>query len=195
MAVKIATILTQVNYILMLHYKDFLVILFLGFAFAKSAYALATTQKQAVLINKEDLAVLKESAQQWHETKPELGRLLKLENKLQHAVDKLKQLNTPSEPEQTQLTNHLSSVDVNALFSVQVGAYKNKAVLEAAIKQFQSPSNMLEANTEQVLIGQHTFYRLKLGAFKTKEEAKKACKLLKINNNCFVTYYVKTPKY
>lgn len=183
----------------MLYYKDFLVTLFLGFAFANSANALATTQKQAVLINKEDLAALKESAQQWHETKPELERLLKLENKLQHAVDKLKQLNTPPEPEQTQLTNHLSSVDMNALFSVQVGAYKNKAMLEAAIKDIQykqrSDSNKLEINTEQVLVNHHIFYRLKLGAFKTKEEANKACKLLKINNNCFVTYYVKTPKY
>ncbi|MCP4060133.1 SPOR domain-containing protein [Pseudoalteromonas agarivorans] len=53
----------------------------------------------------------------------------------------------------------------------------------------------LEVNTEQVLIDQHTFYRLKLGAFKTKEAAKDACKksLIKINN-CFVTYYVKTPQ-
>ena len=52
----------------------------------------------------------------------------------------------------------------------------------------------LEVNTEQVLIDQHTFYRLKLGAFKTKEAAKDACKSLIDNNTCFVTYYVKTPQ-
>jgi cell division septation protein DedD len=176
----------------MLHYKDFLATLVLGFALANSAHALATAQKQAVLIKKDDLAVLKESAQQWQQTKPQLERLLKLESELQRTVDKLKQLNAQPKPQQT---NHLAVVNTNALFAVQVGAYKNKAVLEAAIKQFQSASNKLEVNTEQVLIDQHTFYRLKLGAFKTKEAAKDACKksLIKINN-CFVTYYVKTPQ-
>ena len=153
----------------MLHYKDFLATLVLGFALANSAHALATAQKQAVLIKKDDLAVLKESAQQWQQTKPQLERLLKLESELQRTVDKLKQLNAQPKPQQT---NHLAVVNTNALFAVQVGAYKNKAVLEAAIKQFQSASNKLEVNTEQVLIDQHTFYRLKLGAFKTKEAAK-----------------------
>lgn len=175
----------------MLHYKDFLATLVLGFALANSAYALATAQKQAVLIKKDDLAVLKESAQQWQQTKPQLERLLKLESELQRTVDKLKQLNAQPKPQQT---NHLAVVNTNALFAVQVGAYKNKAVLEAAIKQFQSASNKLEVNTEQVLIDQHTFYRLKLGAFKTKEAAKDACKSLINNNTCFVTYYVKTPQ-
>ncbi|MDC9512493.1 SPOR domain-containing protein [Pseudoalteromonas sp. CST5] len=191
MAVKIALTLTQINNILMLHYKDFLATLVLGFALANSAYALATAQKQAVLIKKDDLAVLKESAQQWQQTKPQLERLLKLESELQRTVDKLKQLNAQPKPQQT---NHLAVVNTNALFAVQVGAYKNKAVLEAAIKQFQSASNKLEVNTEQVLIDQHTFYRLKLGAFKTKEAAKDACKSLINNNTCFVTYYVKTPQ-
>ncbi|MDC9525942.1 SPOR domain-containing protein [Pseudoalteromonas sp. Angola-30] len=191
MAVKIALTLTQINNILMLHYKDFLATLVLGFALANSAHALATAQKQAVLIKKDDLAVLKESAQQWQQTKPQLERLLKLESELQRTVDKLKQLNVQPKPRQT---NHLAVVNTNALFAVQVGAYKNKAVLEAAIKQFQSPSNKLEVNTEQVLIDQHTFYRLKLGAFKTKEAAKDACKSLINNNTCFVTYYVKTPQ-
>ena len=175
----------------MLHYKDFLATLVLGFALANSARALATAQKQAVLIKKDDLAVLKESAQQWQQTKPQLERLLKLESELQRTVDKLKQLNAHPKPQQT---NHLAVVNTNALFAVQVGAYKNKAVLEAAIKQFQSASNKLEVNTEQVLIDQHTFYRLKLGAFKTKEAAKDACKSLINNNTCFVTYYVKTPQ-
>ncbi|MCK8094880.1 SPOR domain-containing protein [Pseudoalteromonas sp. 1CM17D] len=187
MAVKIAPTLTQINNILMLHYKDFLATLLLGFALANSAHALATAQKQAVLIKKDDLAVLKESAQQWQQTKPQLERLLKLESELQRTVDKLKQLNA-------QPTNHLAVVNTNALFAVQVGAYKNKAVLEAAIKQFQSASNKLEVNTEQVQIDQHTFYRLKLGAFKTKEAANDACKSLINNNTCFVTYYVKTPQ-
>ena len=45
----------------MLHYKDFLATLVLGFALANSAHALATAQKQAVLIKKDDLAVLKAS--------------------------------------------------------------------------------------------------------------------------------------
>jgi len=175
----------------MLHYKDFLATLLLGFALSNSAYALATAQKQAVLIKKDDLAVLKESAQQWQQTKPQLERLLKLESELQRTVDKLKQLNAQPKPQQT---NHLAVVNTNALFAVQVGAYKNKAVLEAAIKQFQSASNKLEVNTEQVQIDQHTFYRLKLGAFKTKEAAKDACKSLINNNTCFVTYYVKTPQ-
>jgi cell division septation protein DedD len=175
----------------MLHYKDFLATLVLGFALANSANALAAAQKQAVLIKKDDLAVLKESAQQWQQTKPQLERLLKLESELQRTVDKLKQLNAQPKPQQT---NHLAVVNTNALFAVQVGAYKNKAVLEAAIKQFQSASNKLEVNTEQVLIDQHTFYRLKLGAFKTKEAAKDACKSLIDNNTCFVTYYVKTPQ-
>ncbi len=175
----------------MLHYKDFLATLVLGFGLANSAHALATAQKQAVLIKKDDLAVLKESAQQWQQTKPQLERLLKLESELQRTVDKLKQLNAQPKPQQT---NHLAVVNTNALFAVQVGAYKNKAVLEAAIKQFQSASNKLEVNTEQVLIDQHTFYRLKLGAFKTKEAAKDACKSLINNNTCFVTYYVKTPQ-
>lgn len=175
----------------MLHYKDFLATLVLGFALANSAHALAAAQKQAVLIKKDDLAVLKESAQQWQQTKPQLERLLKLESELQRTVDKLKQLNAQPKPQQT---NHLAVVNTNALFAVQVGAYKNKAVLEAAIKQFQSASNKLEVNTEQVLIDQHTFYRLKLGAFKTKEAAKDACKSLIKINNCFVTYYVKTPQ-
>jgi flagellar capping protein FliD len=178
----------------MLHYKDFLATLLLGFALANSALALATPQKQAVLIKKDDLAALKESAQQWQQTQPQLERLLKLESELQRTVDKLKQLNTQSEQEQTLLTNHLSSIDMNALFSVQVGAYKNKALLEAAVKQYQSASNKLEVNTEQVLIEQHTFYRLKLGAFKTKKAAEDACKSLIKINNCFVTYYVKTPQ-
>lgn len=175
----------------MLHYKDFLATLVLGFALANSAHALAAAQKQAVLIKKDDLAVLKESAQQWQQTKPQLERLLKLESELKRTVDKLKQLNAQPKPQQT---NHLAVVNTNALFAVQVGAYKNKAVLEAAIKQFQSASNKLEVNTEQVQIDQHTFYRLKLGAFKTKEAAKDACKLLINNNTCFVTYYVKTPQ-
>ncbi|MDC9502625.1 SPOR domain-containing protein [Pseudoalteromonas sp. Angola-18] len=191
MAVKIAPTLTQINNILMLHYKDFLATLVLGFALANSAHALAAAQKQAVLIKKDDLAVLKESAQQWQQTKPQLERLLKLESELKRTVDKLKQLNAQPKPQQT---NHLAVVNTNALFAVQVGAYKNKAVLEAAIKQFQSASNKLEVNTEQVQIDQHTFYRLKLGAFKTKEAAKDACKLLINNNTCFVTYYVKTPQ-
>ena len=112
-------------------------------------------------------------------------------SELQRTVDKLKQLNAQPKPQQT---NHLAVVNTNALFAVQVGAYKNKAVLEAAIKQFQSASNKLEVNTEQVLIDQHTFYRLKLGAFKTKEAAKDACKSLINNNTCFVSYYVKTPQ-
>lgn len=178
----------------MLHYKDFLATLLLGSALANSAHALATDQKQAVLIKKDDLAVLKESAQQWQQTQPQLERLLKLESELQRTVDKLKQLNTQPELEQTQLTNHLAVVNTNALFAVQVGAYKNKAVLEAAVKQYQSVPNMLEVNTEQVVIEQHTFYRLKLGAFKTKNAAEDACKSLIKINNCFVTYYVKTPQ-
>jgi len=182
----------------MLQYKQILIILLLGFVFASCANVFAATQKTSVLINKKDLAVLKESAHQLSEAKPQLDRLLKLESELKHVVDKLKQQDAQPIVSKNAQISHLAKVDSHALFSVQVGAYKNKAVLEAAIKhlqfeQQQSPNKHV-VNTEQVLVNNHIFYRLKLGAFKTKEAAKKACKSLKINNNCFVTYYVKTPQ-
>jgi uncharacterized protein YceK len=82
-----------------------------------------------------------------------------------------------------------------AKYAVQVASVKSrkkaKQVYETLkVKLVGSKHTMQEARLEPKQIGQQQFYRLKLGAFETKEQAQSACsQWQKYQVNCFVAQF------
>ena len=82
-----------------------------------------------------------------------------------------------------------------AFFAIQVAAFNSEAKLNTELANLKRKipaffNTNLAVNIETKVIKTNTFYRLKLGAYKTNKQATTACEALKQQKiNCFVTYY------
>jgi cell division septation protein DedD len=92
-------------------------------------------------------------------------------------------------------TQKLSIKSTTANYAVQVASVKSrqkaKQVYETLkVKLVGAKHAMQEVRLEPKQIGQQQFYRLKLGAFATKEQAQSACsQWQKYQVNCFVAQF------
>jgi len=161
-----------------------------------------------VTIPSQELAELKESASQWEQAEPGVQRLLLIEDDLNVLIT---QLNTVVKKEETKTTaptkQEVSAIvkpepapkemqsKVLPAFALQVAsvtqpAQLNKKMIELKKKHPTLFSGNIIANVEKVDIQGLTFYRLKVGAYKSKSNASAACTKLKSQQvDCIVVNY------
>ncbi|KTF19562.1 SPOR domain-containing protein [Pseudoalteromonas sp. 10-33] len=159
--------------------------------------SLATSN--TVLISNTDLQALKQSAKEWKTVEPKVNDLLELEGQLSKLTTRLKaidennvaQKNTALTPPATE--SILKSDQ--AFFAIQVAAFNSEAKLNTEMANLKRKipaffNTNLAVNIETKVIKTNTFYRLKLGAYKTSKQATTDCEALKRQKvSCFVTYY------
>ncbi|WP_372761899.1 SPOR domain-containing protein [Pseudoalteromonas sp.] len=150
-------------------------------------------------INKAELAQLQHSAEQWQNAQPKVEKLLELESKLAQLSVNLKQIEQQKAANTQQVETIFNLTELPAkpvtLFALQVAAFKDKQTTLNALTQLkqQAPDIItatLVVNIEPAIVQNTRFYRLKLGAYKTKSEALEACQaLMQQQINCFVSNY------
>ena len=100
-----------------------------------------------------------------------------------------------NESEGAQQVTKMAVPSSSAKFAIQVASVKDKKrakqVFDSIKKKLSTTSHVLDnAQLEQTKVGTQEFYRLKLGAFKTKQQAKINCELWRKKDiSCFVTQF------
>lgn len=171
-------------------------------------------EKSYIKITAQELDELKKSSEQWQNMKPELSRLLLIEEDLSllisqlNTIAKVKEENTSALKQEKKVvdkepkTNRFNSNDNNKSapkFALQVLSITHKEQLASAFKQLQKKiPALLESNyvinVETINVKGVMYNRLKLGAYISKENASADCKKLKSQSvNCIVSYYVEQP--
>lgn len=160
----------------------------------------AVNAPQSILIKKADLVLLQDSAKQWKNAQTNVDKISQLEHKLTQLTatltQQIEQSKPPlSEPKET-IFNLNTRLDKSpALFSIQVGAFKNEPALHSALAQLKLKApNIIHTETvvniEPVVANKVTLYRLKLGSYKNKAAAQSDCKtLIQQQVACFVGNY------
>tara|TARA_B100001063_G_scaffold119487_1_gene111609 strand:+ start:372 stop:971 length:600 start_codon:yes stop_codon:yes gene_type:complete len=159
--------------------------------------SLATSN--TVLISNTDLQALKQSAKEWKTVEPKVNDLLELEGQLSKLTTRLKAIDeTNVAQENTALTPPATESILKsdqAFFAIQVAAFNSEAKLNTELANLKRKipaffNTNLVVNIETKVIKTNTFYRLKLGAYKTSKQATTDCEALKRQKvSCFVTYY------
>lgn len=159
----------------------------------------SSTTPNTVLISSEDLKALKQSANEWKTVEPKVNDLLELEGQLSKLTTRLKAIDETNTAgtNNAQTTTPTESIlkSDQAFFAIQVAAFNSKIKLNTALANLKRKvptffDTNLAVNVETKVIKTNTFYRLKLGAYKTNKQATTACEALKQQKiNCFVTYY------
>lgn len=171
-------------------------------------------EKSYIKITAQELDELKKSSEQWQNMKPELSRLLLIEEDLSllisqlNTIAKVKEENTSALKQEKKVvdkepkTNRFNSNNNNKSapkFALQVLSITHKEQLASAFKQLQKKiPALLESNyvinVETINVKGVMYNRLKLGAYISKENATADCKKLKSQSvNCIVSYYVEQP--
>jgi len=171
-------------------------------------------EKSYIKITAQELDELKKSSEQWQNMKPELSRLLLIEEDLSllisqlNTIAKVKEENTSALKQEKKVvdkepkTNRFNSNDNNKgapKFALQVLSITHKEQLVSAFKQLQKKiPALLESNyvinVETINVKGVMYNRLKLGAYISKENATADCQKLKSQSvNCIVSYYVEQP--
>lgn len=169
-------------------------------------------EKSYVKITKQELETLKMSSQQWQNMKPELARLLLIEEDLSLLILQLntiakenEQKNAPVIKAESVNTNTINRSNlqvtkpVNPKFALQVLSITQKEQLSLAFRQLQKklPSLLGDnfvMNVETINVKGVMYNRLKLGAYIDKKNAMADCQKLKSQNiSCLVSYYVDQP--
>ncbi len=171
-------------------------------------------EKSYIKITAQELDELKKSSEQWQNMKPELSRLLLIEEDLSllisqlNTIAKVKEENTSALKQEKKMvdkepkTNRFNSNNNNKSapkFALQVLSITHKEQLASAFKQLQKKVlALLESNyvinVETINVKGVMYNRLKLGAYISKENATADCQKLKSQSvNCIVSYYVEQP--
>ncbi|MCQ8890949.1 SPOR domain-containing protein [Pseudoalteromonas carrageenovora] len=171
-------------------------------------------EKSYIKITAQELDELKKSSEQWQNMKPELSRLLLIEEDLSllisqlNTIAKVKEENTSALKQEKKMvdkepkTNRFNSNNNNKSapkFALQVLSITHKEQLASAFKQLQKKvPALLESNyvinVETINVKGVMYNRLKLGAYISKENATADCQKLKSQSvNCIVSYYVEQP--
>ena len=159
--------------------------------------SLATSN--TVLISNTDLQALKQSAKEWKTVEPKVNDLLELEGQFSKLTTRLKAIDEINvAQENTALTPPATESILKsdlAFFAIQVAAFNSEAKLNTELANLKRKipaffNTNLAVNIETKVIKTNTFYRLKLGAYKTSKQATTDCEALKQQKvSCFVTYY------
>jgi cell division septation protein DedD len=159
--------------------------------------SLATSN--TVLISNTDLQALKQSAKEWKTVEPKVNDLLELEGQLSKLTTRLKAIDESNvAQENTDVTPPATESILKsdqAFFAIQVAAFNSEAKLNTELANLKRKipaffNTNLAVNIETKVIKTNTFYRLKLGAYKTSKQATTDCEALKRQKvSCFVTYY------
>lgn len=156
----------------------------------------AEEQADKVVINKVELAQLKQAATQWQNTPAEGEDLHRLENKLTRLSTALKKIKQQNQPQESIFDSNTKLSRDSLLFSLQVAAFQTQDTLYALLAQLkrQVPDIINDTtivNIEPTVHHNTTYYRLKLGAYKSKAEAQSDCMaLMQQQIDCFVSNYI-----
>lgn len=159
--------------------------------------------------------------QEWQALKPALSRLVVIEEELNLMINQLDQfaaasakpsaqpaetvlkpaaLQTtdgpkPAEKQPVILANNNTEKDTEKRFALQITSLSEPLRLPVVWEQLKKkhPQQLaaLEPNYEKISVGNSDYYRLKIGAYSSKQQAMQSCSMLKgLGINCLVTNYV-----